>query len=228
MTYKCIIVDDEALARELIQSHLSQLPEFEIVALCSNALEANGILQKIDVDLIFLDIEMPVLNGTDFLKNLDSKPKVIFTTAHRNYALEGFDLDAVDYLLKPISFARFFKATQKFLKQHSPNTKTVSDTPENQGHIFITKDRKQVKLRLSDVSYIESFKDYISIHTSYEVHTIKSSLSSFEGLLDGRFIRVHRSYVVNKEKITAFTKYDIELGEIQIPIGDTYKDSIIF
>jgi len=228
MSYTCIVVDDEELARELIESHLSQLPQFEIVASCASALEARTILQEHQVDLIFLDIEMPVLKGTDFFKNLIQKPKVVFTTAYRDYAIDGFELNAVDYLLKPITFERFFKATEKFLDlQHQPVlTKNQAPITSQEKFLFIRKDRKQVKLYFSEVLYIESLKDYIKIHIKDETHTIKHGLTAFLELLDERFLRVHRSFIVNLDKISAYTKHDIEIREVEIPIGDSYRQVV--
>ena len=229
MTYKCLIIDDEELARELIESHLSQLTEFELVAACASAIAARKVLQTEQIDLLFLDIEMPVLKGTDFFRNLVHQPKVIFTTAYRDYALDGFELNAVDYLLKPITFERFFKATEKFLNQQatiaSPSP-TLPFLPSKELFIFIRKERKQVKVFLKDMLYIESLKDYIKIHQTAEVHTIKHSITAFQKLLDERFLRIHRSFIINTDKITAFTKQDIEIGAIEIPIGETYRKAV--
>lgn len=219
--YKCVIVDDEELARELIESHLNQLLDFEIVAICASAIEASSVLKKETIDLIFLDIEMPVLRGTEFLKNLAHKPKVIFTTAHREYAIEGYELNVVDYLLKPIVFTRFFKAIEKFL-----DTQTVLESNhiiEESTHIFVQSNKKNIKVLFEEVLYIESIKDYVKIHTTDDKLIIKHGLSTFEDKLDERFIRVHRSYIVNSQKVTAYTKQDIEIGDIEIPIGDYYK-----
>ncbi len=218
MTYKCIIVDDEELARELIESHLSQLDNFELIASCASAIEAHKVLQNKTIDLIFMDIEMPVLKGTDFIKNLKIKPKVIFTTAYREYAIEGFELDAIDYLLKPIVFKRFFKSIEKFITH-----KKQGDIIEKSESIYIQIKKKNIKVILSDIIYIESLKDYIKIHLSNEKLILKHGITAFEQKLNKQFIRVHRSYVVNSEKITAYTKNDIELGRIEIPIGEFYK-----
>ncbi|MEL6926300.1 MAG: LytTR family DNA-binding domain-containing protein [Bacteroidota bacterium] len=229
MTYKCVIVDDEDLARELIENHLAQLPEFELLASCASALEARKVLQEHQVHLLFLDIEMPLLKGTDFFKHLLHKPSVIFTTAYRDYAIEGFELNAVDYLLKPITFTRFFKATEKFLSQQqvipAPGHE-VSPSTAKRAFIFIRKDRKQVKLYLDTVLYIESLKDYIRIHLANEKHTIKYSITAFLELLDDRFLRTHRSFIINVDKITAFTKHDVEIGAIEVPIGESYAASV--
>lgn len=231
MTYKCVIVDDEELARELMESHLSQLSDFELVATCESAIEASKVLQQQQVDVLFLDIEMPVLKGTDFFKNLIHKPNVIFTTAHRDYALDGFELNAVDYLLKPITFQRFFKAIEKFLAQQN-TTPLIVQSPSIQktdttNYIFIRKDRKQVKLWFDSILYIESLKDYIKIHLDNDTHVIKHSMSAFEDQLDNRFIRTHRSYIANADKITAYTKNDVEINSIEIPIGESYKEKVM-
>ncbi len=224
MIYKCLVVDDEELARELIIDHLSKLSEFELVAACASAIEARMLLKQNKIDLIFLDIEMPVLRGTDFFKHLLYPPKVIFTTAYRDYAVEGFELNAVDYLLKPITFDRFFRAVDKFLDQQPP-VNASSQTVAKQPHIFIRKDRKQVKLFLHEIVYIESLKDYIQIHLLDHKHVVKYSLTSFMTLLDQRFMQVHRSYIINIDKVTAYTKHDVELGLIEIPIGENYKQT---
>ena len=231
MTYRCMIIDDEDLARELIERHLSQLDKFELVASCSNAIEASKVLQVQKVDLLFLDIEMPLLKGTDFFKNLIDKPQVIFTTAYRDYALDGFDLNAVDYLLKPITFERIFRATEKFLKLQPQNELPGPIKPAiesiNEDFIFIRKDRKQVKLILADILYVESLKDYVKIHQRDKTHTIKYSISSFQELLNHKFIRIHRSFIVNFDKITAYSKHDVEINDKEIPIGESYKEQAI-
>lgn len=226
MKYRCVIIDDEELARRLIKNHLDQLDDFDVVASCASAIEASKVLKKEVVDLLFLDIEMPVLRGTDFFKNLINKPDVIFTTAYRDYAVDGFELDAIDYLLKPITFSRFFKAIEKFLaQQDSKVQKNKATIPErkNEDYIFIKKDRKQIKLVLNSILYIQSVKDYIKIVTYQESHLIKYSISSFIEQLDNRFIRTHRSYIVNTDKITAFTKNDVEIDQLEIPIGESYR-----
>lgn len=227
MMYKCVIIDDEKLARELIQTHLLQLDDFEIVASCPSAIEASKVLQEEQIDLLFLDIEMPVLKGTDFFKNLVHKPKVIFTTAYRDYAVEGFELNAVDYIIKPITFQRFFNAIEKFRTlQRGSMATTIPLQEKKEDFIFIRKDRKQVKVYLDAILYVESLKDYVKIHLAEEQHVTKSSISAFEEKLDERFVRIHRSYIINKDKISAYTKNDIEIGRIEIPIGDNYRENL--
>jgi DNA-binding LytR/AlgR family response regulator len=220
-----MIVDDEELARELLESHLSQLNGFEVVASCASAIEASQMIKEKRIDLLFLDIEMPVLKGTDFYKNLIHKPKVIFTTAYRDYALDGFELDAVDYLLKPIVFARFFKAIEKFNALNSPagSLPTTAKTVKKPNYIFVRKDRKQVKIALDDILYIQGLKDYVQIHLTSGSHVVKQTIRSFSEILGPSFARVHRSYIVNKKHVTAYTTHDIEIGDYEIPIGESYR-----
>lgn len=227
MLYKCLIVDDEKLARELIETHLSQLDNFKLVASCSSALEAHKVLQSETIDLLFLDIEMPVLKGTDFLKTLKHKPKVIFTTAYRDYAVEGFDLNAIDYLLKPITFLRFFQAIEKFADIYKSSSSDSENSKIEEAYMFVQSNKKNIKIFFDDVTYIESIKDYIKIHQLDSSVMLKHGITAFEEKLDSRFLRVHRSYIVNKQKITAYTKQDIEIGKIEIPIGDFYKANVI-
>ena len=225
--YKCLIVDDENLARELIETHLSQLDNFKLIASCSSALEAHKILQTETIDLMFLDIEMPVLKGTDFLKTLKHKPKVIFTTAYRDYAIEGFDLNAVDYLLKPITFQRFFQAIEKLTESDKPSAGVLENINSEDSYIFIQSNKKNIKILFDDINYIESIKDYIRIHLQDSSLMIKHGITAFEEKLDTRFLRVHRSYIINSTKITAYTKQDVEIGKIEIPIGDFYKANVL-
>lgn len=229
MTYSCVIIDDEPLARELIETYLKNLSHFKLIASCKSAIEASSVLAENKVDLLFLDIEMPQLKGINFFKNLTYKPAVIFTTAYREYALDGFELNAVDYLLKPIFFERFFAAIQRFLKLQN-NTSSINHTvtilEEKRDSIFVNKAKKQIRVFLCDVLYIESYKDYIKIHFSDDILTIKESISCIAQRIDDRFLRIHRSYIVNKNKITAYTKQDIEIGVIEIPIGGSYRKNI--
>lgn len=220
-TYSCLIVDDESLGRDLIEAHLQRFPQFTIVAKCSSAIEASQILNEKPVDLMFLDIEMPVLKGTDFYSNLSlNKPSVIFTTAHRNYALEGFDLAAVDYLLKPITFSRFFKAVERFLAQQDSSQASQS---KPQGHIFVRCDRRDVRVSFNNVLFVKGLKDYIEIVTEQKKFLVKSTLSSFLEKLPASFIQVHRSYIVNLDHVSAFTKHDVEIDGEEIPIGKAFQ-----
>ena len=227
MSYQCVIIDDEPLARELLEEYLQKIPDFELVASCPSAIEAMTVLSAYQVDLLFLDIEMPLLKGTDFFKNLRHRPQVIFTTAYRDYAVDGFEMNALDYLLKPIFFERFFSAVQKFLNTQNHSNNALAPKTNENNYLFVNKAKKRIKVVMDTVLYVESFKDYIKIHLLEGTLTIKESISNFEKRLDNRFIRLHRSYIVNTEKITAYTKNDVEIGRIEIPIGNNYKDNML-
>ena len=227
--YNCLLVDDEPLAIELLEEYIQRLPNFKIAGTCANAFEASDWLSKNKADLLFLDINMPVLNGTDFFKSLLHKPHVIFTTAYREYALEGFELNAIDYLLKPIIFDRFFTAIQKFLKEVARNNPTKNPTQQKQQSatsIFLNQGHKKIKVSLQDVLYIESFKDYVVFHTKTETIRTKENIGNLQKKLGENFLRIHRSYLVSKNAITAFTKQDIEINKIEIPIGSSYKKGV--
>jgi DNA-binding LytR/AlgR family response regulator len=229
-TIQCLIVDDEELARELIESHVAQLDNFAVVASCASAIEASAFLKSDQIDLMFLDIEMPVLKGTDFYKNLLNRPKVIFTTAYRDYALDGFEVDAIDYLLKPIVFARFFQAIERFLatqESHATATNIAAPVQAQARHIFVRKDRKQVKLELDRIVYVQGLKDYVQVFLDDGSHIIKQGIGDFENLLGNGFLRTHRSYIVNQAKVTALTSNDVEIGDIEIPIGGNYKSQVV-
>ncbi len=227
-TFKCLVVDDEHLARELIESHLSKLPNFEVIGSCASAIEASQLINATHVDLMFLDIEMPVLKGTEFYKNLLHKPKVIFTTAYRDYAIDGFELDAVDYLLKPIVFSRFFQAIEKFLAQQAPiTTETTPSDSEPSDCIFVRANRKNVRIKLSEVLYIKGLKDYVEIVCRDNHHITKLSLTEMLSRLPKSFVQIHRSYIINQAHVTAYTQHDVEIDEHEIPIGDTFKDVVL-
>lgn len=223
MTYKCIIIDDEPLARELITSHLLNFENFELIDSFENALKAYTFLETNTVDLIFLDIEMPLLKGNDFLKKLKNPPKVIFTTAYREYAIEGYELNVIDYLLKPITFDRFFVSIEKF-KQVQPLKKEIKADSAN--HIFVTSGSKNIKIVFDEIVFIESLKDYITIHLENgKSHHIKQNISVFEKQLAANFIRIHRSYIIHARKLTAYSKNEVEINGVEIPIGNSYKEN---
>lgn len=226
---RCLIIDDEPLAIEVIKMHLSQLPELELVATFNNPIEAIELLKQDTIDLLFLDIEMPLLSGIDFIKTIPNVPKVIFTTAYRNFAIESYELDVVDYLLKPISFSRFFKAINKYKALLELPISKVSTSEEvvTNDHIYVNVNKKFVKIKFADILYIESIKDYIRIHLPDTNIVTKDAISSFEEKLPSEFLRTHRSFIVNTVKITAFTKVDVEIGEKEIPIGSSYKEGVI-
>jgi DNA-binding LytR/AlgR family response regulator len=223
MKYKCIIVDDEPLARELIASHLAHFDNFELVASFENALKAYAFLESNTIDLMFLDIEMPLLKGNDFLKKIKNPPKVIFTTAYREYALEGYELNVIDYLLKPITFDRFFVSIEKFKQLQIPK---ISKNLTNEDHIFVSSGSKNIKIVFDSILFIESLKDYITIHLENgKSHHLKQNISAFEKVLDSNFVRIHRSFIIHTKKLAAYTKNEVEINSIEIPIGSSYKET---
>lgn len=231
MKLKCLIVDDEPLAIEVIASHLNKLEGIEVIATCDNALQAFEILQKRQVDLMFLDIQMPKLTGIDFLKTLTRPPKVIITTAYRDYALEGYELDVVDYLLKPISFERFLKAINKVYKTESIFSTPV-DAPAEAGsqeaYIYLKADKKMVKVMMDDILYIESLKDYVRVKTKQKEVITHQKISYLEEKLpEDLFLRIHRSFMVAINKIETYTAVTIEVPGKELPIGRNYKNQVL-
>ena len=229
MKVKCLLVDDEPLAIKLLENHISKITSFEVVATCNNAMKALEILNTHEIDLLFLDIKMPTITGIDFLKSLRNPPKTIFTTAYREYALESYDLDIADYLLKPITFDRFFRAVERFYRDIKPTQITVA-TPKAAAEtlIQIKSGTKYHKVVVSDICYIESLKDYVKIHTAAKCIVSKQKISDLEDELGKHsFLRVHRSYLINSKKVTAFTPHDIELNDVEVPIGASYKEYVL-
>ncbi len=223
---RCIIVDDEPVAIRVIRGYLQQIGGFEIMAECRTATEAFQVLRSHSVDLIFLDIQMPKLTGLDFLKTLQNRPKVILVTAYREYAIDGFDLDVVDYLLKPVSLERFMKAVDKFYQQSivAEVKQVVQEPPAS---ILVKSDRKTVKISLDDILYIESYSDYIKIFTSQETVITKERISHIEQSLPPTFIRTHRSFVVNSARIKSFTNEYVDIEGKEVPISRSYKEDAL-
>ena len=223
MNIRCLLVDDEPLAIQLLQKHIAQLPFFEVAGVCANAVRALEVLNQQPIDLLFLDIRMPQLSGLELLRNLHRPPRTILTTAYREYALDGFDLDVVDYLLKPVTFDRFFKSVERYLRMnHQPLTHVLSSSEPQ--FIYLKSGYKYFKLDLQQIFYIESRKDYIRVITKEKIIVSKYKLSDLEKELEGKgFLRIHRSYIVNLRHVTAFTASDLEVDGLQLPIGDSYK-----
>ncbi|MBK9401622.1 MAG: response regulator transcription factor [Bacteroidetes bacterium] len=223
---KCIIVDDEPLAQEVLERYLENIRELELVTKCNNALEAFEVLNHENIDLMFLDISMPVISGIDFLRSLRKSPAVIITTAHPDFALQGYELDVVDYLVKPVSLERFMKAVNKALdrvKQHAP-----SERSNKADFMFVKSDQKLIRINFSDISYIEGMKDYVKIFTKEKMIVTLHTMKFFESSLpsDG-FIRVHKSYIVNASAIKSIAGNELELQQARIPIGSSYKDQLM-
>jgi len=229
MTWKCLLVDDEPLAIEVLEKHIEAVDQLQVVGTCRNAFQAMEFLQKKPVDLIFLDIHMPKLTGTSFVRTLQHPPKIIFTTAYKEHAIDAFELDAVDYLLKPISLERFLRAVNKLTQTTftHPEEMPVITEPVS-GFIYFRSDRKMVKLFYDEILYIESIKDYIKIIREGNAPLlVKQSISATEELLPPHlFLRIHRSFIVSVKQITAFTNNDVEIQRVEIPIGRLYKPQL--
>jgi len=226
-----IIVEDEPLAQEILESYVAKMPQLKLLAKCANAIEASNALKEHDVDLIFLDIQMPQITGIEFLKSLSNPPLTIFTTALPNYAVEGFELDAVDYLVKPIPLERFMKAVGK---AEEILARDISSNLGNDGEdfIFVKSDKKLIKIKYDDIIYIEGLKDYVIIRmANSKVITLQTMKSLEAKLPDNLFKRIHRSYIVAIDKIDALVGNSIEVTEKGaskiIPVGKNYKDDIL-
>ena len=228
MKTRCLLVDDEPLALKVLENHIESLPHLEIAFSCPNAFSAMEILQQHPIDLMFLDIQMPKLIGTSFLRTLRNPPKVIFTTAYKEYAVDAFDLDAVDYLLKPITLERLIKAVNKISMEQIPVIAEEQKILEQEAFAYFRCDRKMIKVKYDDILFIESMKDYIKVVRSNDKPLlVKQSMSSLENMLPAnQFIRIHRSFIVSIQKITAFTNHDIEIGGTEIPIGRLYNQQL--
>jgi len=223
MKIRCLIVDDEPLAIQLLQQHIAQLDFFEVVATCGNAIKALEILNTQTIDLLFLDIKMPRLSGIDLLKTLRHPPKTILTTAYREFALDGFEWGVIDYLLKPITFDRFFKAAERYLNTANYTIPEVFSSSEAQ-FIYLKSGHKFFKVNTRDILYAESLKDYVHVYTKENKIISKYKISELELELNGKgFLRIHRSFIVNLEHVTAFTANDVEIAGKELTIGDTYK-----
>jgi DNA-binding LytR/AlgR family response regulator len=233
-TINCLAVDDEPPALSVLTQHISAVPSLKLVGTCSNAVEALSAIQSQNIDLLFLDIQMPQLLGTDLIRTLKNPPRVIFTTAYRKFAIEGFELNAVDYLLKPISFERFLMAVNRVLENppavpniqpSSPIPSTPPPSPDT--NIYFRADRKMQKVLLSDILYIESLKDYSRIVTRNKKIITKQGISFIEGQLPrNAFIRIHRSYIVAIDKIESFTTDLIEIDHQELPIGRMFRHEV--
>ena len=229
-----LIVDDEPLALDVLETYIEQMPDLKLAQRCSNALEANEALKNHDIDLMFLDIQMPQLTGIDFVKTLTKPPMIVFTTAYANYAIQGFDLNALDYLLKPISLERFMKAVNKAL-DHADLQERENHAPsslESSEFFFVKADKKLVKVNFDDILYIEGLKDYVIIRLkNSRVITLQTMKSLEEKLPHGRFKRIHRSYIVAMDKILAIEGNMVEVMEKDkpklLPIGKNYRDELL-
>ncbi len=226
---RCIAVDDEPLALELLEDNISKVPFLQLVAACSNPIEAMKVLEAQPVDLVFADIQMPGMTGIQFIKSLSKKPLFILITAYEKFALEGYELDVVDYLVKPVSLDRFIKACNKarelFELRNRPAATTPSEAPD---YFFVNADYSLIKVVFADIQWVEGLKDYVKIHlqsTPNKPLVTRMSMKSLEEELPpARFLRVHKSYIINKDQVTAVKKASVLIGPHEIPVSDTNKD----
>ncbi len=232
MKTKCLIIDDEPLARDLMRIHIEKLDNFEIVAECGDAMKALQELRDKKIDLIFMDIQMPQITGVEFLRILKNPPKVIITTAYREYALDGFELDVVDYLLKPITFERFLKSVNKYYQvaqdeaQNNTQVSEVSQTDEP--FIYVKENKRVIKVHLNEILYVEGLSEYVQIYTGKKKIITKTTLTNLEEKLpDDGFMRIHKSFIVSLSRIEAFTANTIEVPGKELPIGRSYKNSVL-
>jgi len=228
----CLIVDDEPPALLLMEKYITAVPILHFAGKCSNAVDALTILQQRPIDLIFLDIQMPYILGTDFIRTLANPPKVVFTTAFRKFAVEGFELDAVDYLLKPIPFERFLKAVNKVMKLNLPIVPTfpqdmmTKNEPEP-SFLFLRADRKNLKIQLHEILFVESLKDYVKVVTKDRTIVSKQSISTIEeNLPEEAFLRIHRSFIVSLSKIDSFSAGLIQVGKYELPVSRSYRHEV--
>ena len=226
----CLVIDDEPLARDVLKKYIEGVALLHLSGECSNAVETLSFLQNNSVELLFLDINMPHILGTNFLRTLKNPPKVIFTTAFRKYAVEGFDLNAVDFLLKPISFERFLQSVNKVMQLNivaGENASAINETDQSHPFLYFRADRKMIKVFLDDILYIESLKDYIKVVTTDKVIVSKQSISSLDEILPkDSFLRVHRSYIIAINKINSYDTDTIQIGKEEIPIGRLFKHDV--
>ena len=222
---KCLLVDDEPPAIELLGKYADMVDQLEVVGTSHSAVKAFNLLKDKTVDLIFLDIQMPVLNGIDFIKTLSTPPSIILTTAYREYALDSYDLDIIDYLLKPISFDRFLRAIDRY-RERTPVSNNVP--AESSEHIFCNVNRTRHKVVLNDILYVESLKDYVRIHMQDKQIVVKGNIGTFTKQLSSqRFVRVHRSFTVALSYIDAYNQHEVTVRGQALPIGLSYRDTFL-
>ena len=233
MTINCLIVDDEQYARKLLEGYVAKIPHLNLEGVAKNAMEAMQVLQSARIDLMFLDIQMPDLTGLELMKSLHSSPVVIFTTAYKEYAIDGYQLDVIDYMLKPISFERFVQGVNKAAEmirlkslKLEPDTSPPANEIKEPKFITLKADYKIYKVKLDEILYIEGLKEYVTYYTTQRKYVVLESLHKLEQSLPSQFLRVHKSYIVNTEHIVALNGNQIEMDKTRIPIGKTYADQV--
>ena len=226
---KCLAVDDEPLALDILESYIKKMPDLELVGKCSNALEASEFLKNHKIDLMFLDIQMPEITGLEFMRSIANPPLVVFCTAYSDFAVEGFELNAIDYLLKPVGFERFTKTIDRAREYMSLKKSDDVEAPDLENdHRFIKSNQKQVKLSYDQILYVEAFADYVKLYTTEKRYITLQTMKNMEiKLPKEKFIRVHRSFIVGIKYITTFNSSELEIGTIKIPVGKNYKDEFL-
>ncbi len=227
---RCIAIDDEPLALELLEDNISRVPYLQLAAKFNNAMDAMGWLASNPVDLIFLDIQMPGLTGLQFIQSLPQKPLIILVTAYEKFALEGFNLDVTDYLVKPVSLDRFIRACNKALEIHQLRSHPGRPGQPEADYFFVSVDYSMLKINYADISYMEGLKDYIRIHLKNSSKPIitRMSMKNMEELLPSKqFVRIHKSYIVSISYVTAIRKNSIFLGLLELPVGDNYREAVM-
>ena len=223
---RCLLVDDEPLALDAMATLTGKIPELEVIGRCKDAVEALQVIHQKKIDLLFLDINMPELSGLEMLRSLTNPPRVIFTTAYREYAVEAFELDVVDYLVKPVSFERLLKSINRYHDRIRTNSKEGQAETTDEAVTFYS-DKKTYKINTSEILFIEGLKDYALVHTKSNRIITRQTMKNLEAMLSSyHFIRVHRSWIVPYQRLSSWTSYSVNIGEKEIPIGKTYRKSI--
>lgn len=232
MNLKCVVTDDEPIARDILEEYISMLPDLELVSKCNNALETFTVLNNNDIDVLFIDIKMPEISGIDFIKSLKVRPYVIFTTAYSSFAVEGFELDAIDYLLKPISYERFLKAIEKVFARKKNEKSNINlfgqnENNHNPGFFFIKSDSGLARIDFDKIHYIEGMENYIRIICDNKTIVSLTTMKSIENLLpDNNFLRIHRSYIVNMNMVDRVWDFNFYINNKAIQVGKSYKKSV--
>ncbi len=224
--YNCLIIEDEPLAAEIMRDYISEVSDFHLVTICRDVMSATEYLRSHKIDVLFVDIHLPKVNGIEFVRTIQNQYQVILTTAYHQYAIEGYNLNVVDYLLKPIEFSRFLQAIQKINRNQT--VAVIDTTVQKDAYHFFNVDKKQVKIYLNDISYIESLKDYVKIHTGKTYIITRLQIGELEKLLfTSNLFRIHKSYVINLDKVSAYGASHIEIDGQEIPIGRSYKELVM-